>query len=483
MKIFLGYIFVSLYLSACLFLCKILSKKITNPFYIRKLMHCLIFFEWVIMSHFWGASIHTVIACCLGCMAVLLFNRLQIIKYATASDGKLHGTLHYAIIASCLSIVTYFLPQYFIHFGITMCCLSLGDGFAGIVGSLFGPNGKKFYRDKTILGTLTCFITVLCVLILFKNIYQLNIFTISIIFIALVISVAELLSPHFYDNVVISLVGFILLIIFTEFDFPYHLTYSLFAIPLIAVFVMAKKALTWGGIISALISSLIIIGGMGDFAFFLLTVFFLGASICDNIKKKHKKKLLRSIHDFSSSRSAGQVLACSFFPCLASMAYLCNHSSIWLFVYTATVAESLGDTVASEVGVLSKNPPYDIFRRQRVSNGLSGGMSLLGTVSSLLAIFLICLFYVLRCKTTITVYAFVVLIAFTGMIVDSLLGSLVQRKYLCPQCGSITERTIHCDTQTRLYSGIGFVGNTSVNFFSNMVTFVVAIIIAIYLKL
>jgi len=110
-------------------------------------------------------------------------------------------------------------------------------------------------------------------------------------------------------------------------------------------------------------------------------------------------------------------------------------------------------------------------------------MSCIGTVSSLLAIFLISLFYALCYQTTIIAYVLVVLIAFIGMMVDSFLGSLVQRKYLCCKCGMITEKKIHCGTRAQLYSGIGFVGNTSVNSRSNMITFISAIVVAGFFKI
>ena len=95
----------------------------------------------------------------------------------------------------------------------------------------------------------------------------------------------------------------------------------------------------------------------------------------------------------------------------------------------------------------------------------------------------VALFYTAYCQTTIGNFVAVVFTAFIGTIVDSILGSLVQRKYICPRCNKITERKTHCCTQTRLFGGIGFVDNTCVNFFSNMLTFVIAIIVAISLKI
>ena len=57
--------------------------------------------------------------------------------------------------------------------------------------------------------------------------------------------------------------------------------------------------------------------------------------------------------------------------------------------------------------------------------------------------------------------------AFLGCMVDSILGSLVQRKNKCPVCGKITEKQIHCNSTTEHYSGVKAINNDMVNLICN----------------
>ena len=51
-----------------------------------------------------------------------------------------------------------------------------------------------------------------------------------------------------------------------------------------------------------------------------------------------------------------------------------------------------------------------------------------------------------------------------GNIIDSLSGALLQSKFVCRVCGTLTENRLHCDEPTNHDSGIIFVDNEVVNF-------------------
>ena len=126
---------------------------------------------------------------------------------------------------------------------------------------------------------------------------------------------------------------------------------------------------------------------------------------------------------------------------------------------------AFADTAASGIGMISKKA-FDPFRMKRVNAGISGGMSLLGTASSLVAPFAFLLislaFDVLDVKLWLLCAAF----AFSGALFDSLLGSLVQVKFKCKICGEITEKELHCEEKTDKISGIKIINNDAVNFIS-----------------
>ena len=55
---------------------------------------------------------------------------------------------------------------------------------------------------------------------------------------------------------------------------------------------------------------------------------------------------------------------------------------LWFLTYLAFLSTCCGDTLASEIGMLSTQTPLMLWRRVRVSRGVDGGMTLLGTAAS-----------------------------------------------------------------------------------------------------
>ena len=70
---------------------------------------------------------------------------------------------------------------------------------------------------------------------------------------------------------------------------------------------------------------------------------------------------------------------------------------------------------------------------------------------------------------------------FLGAFFDSFLGSLLQAKYRCRVCGSLTEKEEHHGEPTELVSGISSVDNDVVNLlscaFSSLLSIVLILII------
>ena len=81
-------------------------------------------------------------------------------------------------------------------------------------------------------------------------------------------------------------------------------------------------------------------------------------------------------------RKLRQVLANSL-PFLACAAAFATTGDPWLLVVSAgALAACTADTWASEVGVYSKDDPVNILTRQPMQRGLSGGVSPLGLLAT-----------------------------------------------------------------------------------------------------
>ena len=147
--------------------------------------------------------------------------------------------------------------------------------------------------------------------------------------------------------------------------------------------------------------------------------------------------------------------------------------------FVASMAEAFSDTVASGVGAFAKTT-YDPFRRRKCEKGLSGGMSVVGTVSSFVAAALIALVALSIGFVGFGIFEalIVLLCAFVGAFIDSALGSLVQVKYRCGICGRILEKKVHCTVRTDHYSGFAFIDNDAVNLIACISSSALALLVA-----
>jgi uncharacterized membrane protein len=111
-----------------------------------------------------------------------------------------------------------------------------------------------------------------------------------------------------------------------------------------------------------------------------------------------------------------------------------------------------------------------------VEKGSSGGMSILGTSSALLASCIIASLSLAFYEITFIDAIIISLAGFLGSVFDSFLGSLIQAKYECSVCGKTVEESIHCGKSAKKTSGISFVDNNVVNFLSTAFSSALAIL-------
>ncbi|MBB4080650.1 uncharacterized protein (TIGR00297 family) [Lewinella aquimaris] len=142
-----------------------------------------------------------------------------------------------------------------------------------------------------------------------------------------------------------------------------------------------------------------------------------------------------------------------------------------LMLVTMAVASS--DTWASEIGKYFRQPTYDILRLRRVPPGLSGGVSVAGTLGGAAgAASVAMLAFLLLANADTTVVLRIAAVGFFGMLLDSLLGAGLQARYDHPERGlSDTRRA-----GSRLSSGYNWMTNDLVNLLAIAVSVVVALL-------
>ena len=249
---------------------------------------------------------------------------------------------------------------------------------------------------------------------------------------------------------------------------------------IVAFITIKKKAFTVPAALSACAMLVIaaLCGGWSGIVIVLAAYFTIFA--VDMIVGDRSEKVTGGINQRTGARGIVQVIANALAATLAAVLSFFLKKPELMVVYTSALTECLADSLASDVGVLSKKDPVDICRMKRIKRGLSGGVSLLGTLSAFAGcvfMFLISwIFFGISVKLAVAV----IVIPMIGIAIDSILGSLVQAKYECTVCGKATEKKVHCNAETRHVGGLKLINNDAVNIISNFLT---AILAAVYILL
>lgn len=207
-----GYILTYLYLGLLLFITYILNKYFkVNEIITRKLVHINVSFCYVIFYHYLGNSYHIIIPPLTFILLNYLSYKKNIFK-GMENNKETLGTVFYPISVLIMAIISYVVPEFYPYFGIGLFCMAFGDGLAPLIAGYL--KSMKIYNNKTLVGTLTVFIISIVVVILFNQIFTLNMDLFSIILIGVVSSLLELIGINGYDNLYlplgVSLFSFIL---------------------------------------------------------------------------------------------------------------------------------------------------------------------------------------------------------------------------------------------------------------------------------
>lgn len=475
-----GYIFGVAYAMICLLLSLILYKLGMPKKYTRKVVHILVGFEWVILYHFMGAGIHFLLVCILFLVLLTVAYKGRLMPMISSEGDNAPGTVYYAVAMTGVATVGCFVPGVMLPFGIGVMCTSLGDGFAGVVGQLITAKNPKVFGKKTLYGTLTSFVVSAGSAYAISAIYGLGFGAAECLAIGLVSTELELVTPRGLDNISITWGTTALAYAFVAFSGIYDYLLPILLTPVIIIFATSKKALTTDGIVAAIVLDLAVSIALGNFGFLILCVFFVGSIIIDKLKKCHKNKGREDIEAKGSCRDYMQVIANGAVSFISAIAFLITGQRIFVIAFVTSMAEAFADTAASGIGAFADNV-YDPFKRKKCEKGLSGGMSVEGTLASLVGA---CFVSMVAYATGFVGYGitefFVVSgAAFLGGIFDSFLGSMLQVKYKCKVCDSLTERTEHCEEQTEHYSGFKYVDNDVVNIASCAFSTILAVAITL----
>ena len=248
---------------------------------------------------------------------------------------------------------------------------------------------------------------------------------------------------------------------------------AIFASTALAVLALITWALTLRGTALAWVFCIVISCSGGLSAFAVLAAVFLITAAASKFAGKRADPY--NVRRKSGARDIDSVFCNVGIAALAAGSYWITAYQGFIFAYAAVMAESLADSVASKIGPLTTGRTIDICAFKPTQAGISGGVSLVGSLAALAGSLCIGLLWLVSSRCGCGEAALVSAVGFIGCMFDSVLGSRAQVRYRCTCCGKMTERNAHCGGVCVKEKGITWMNNDAVNLLSNVFTFVLAL--------
>jgi uncharacterized protein (TIGR00297 family) len=230
------------------------------------------------------------------------------------------------------------------------------------------------------------------------------------------------------------------------------------AAAVVAFLAFRLRSLDAGGALMAFAVGTAAFGGLGAAGAGVLLAFFITSVALSRVGKAEKRKRLVDIGK-TGARDASQVFANGGVAAICALLALAD--ARYGFAFAGAFAAATADTWGTEIGTLARRRPRSILTLRPVATGLSGGVTLPGTmaeVAGALFIALVAEAFGLRAVGAVAAGGV------AGALVDSLLGASLQSLRWCPQCRRACETEPHaCGANTTPLRGLSFVSNDVVN--------------------
>lgn len=224
-----------------------------------------------------------------------------------------------------------------------------------------------------------------------------------------------------------------------------------------------RDALTLDGALAAAATGLWVLWWAGPIWLLPLFFFFISSALLGRL---NKNRVDATDAKHGKPRDYRQVLCNGGIYALLALWMPGPLRETALTAMTLSLAVSTADTWSSEIGQYFRQKTVDILRWQPVPVGLSGGVSVAGTAGGLAgALCMAILGYALAPNHfDLKLILLITAGGFAGMLLDSLLGATLQARYRDDHTGALSDRR---GSHSRLYSGMAWMGNDGVNFWSN----------------
>ncbi|BBJ28643.1 DUF92 domain-containing protein [Athalassotoga saccharophila] len=452
----------------------IILSSILNKFFhlsdyiTRKIVH-------IGVSNWWFIAISTMkdpFIASIGPISFIIINyisyRHDIFKGMEIEEKSNVGTVYFPISLLVLVLLSYYRLIPFYAAGIGILTMGYGDGLAGLIGKSFGKTKVKIFDNKSLEGSAVMFGATFLVSFLFLQNFGIERAILFSFEIAALSTIIEIITPFGIDNLTVPILTALLAFLFVNSDiFPFlAIIVNFFA----ALFSYRKNAVDKTGFLAGFaVGSIILM--INWLSYLLLMVFFVSASIVSRIGHS-KKAESQKINEKGGQRDYLQVLANGGVGMVATILYFLTKNDLFLIATAISFAESNSDTWGSEIGILSRREPISIINFKTLKPGLSGGVSTIGFLASLIGAFIISGVFAIfegNSQKGWELFILIGIAGFVGSIIDSIIGALFEVKYVTED-GLIVERRFWNGKENKIYYGFSFINNDFVNFASCAIT-------------
>ncbi len=294
----------------------------------------------------------------------------------------------------------------------------------------------------------------------------------------LMLTAGEALGSRGLDNLIIPLLTAVLFTLYVPSIGSPEMFLTIITVALFCYLTVRRRSLSTGGAVTASLLGILIILSAGVSWLLPLFLFFGSSSLIGRLfpsspaagDLKHKQP-----------RDATQVLANGAVYCLIALVLHQSPEAIylvwsrWEFLLLVVAAVATADTWSSEIGQYFRQPTWDIVRWRRVPAGLSGGISLAGTLAGLGgAAFIAATGFWLLPTPALPPVMLITALGFGGMLVDSILGALLQVTFKDPSTEALSDV---CPPEGTHASGLRWMTNDLVNFLAILLMAAIAMLI------
>jgi len=327
----------------------------------------------------------------------------------------------------------------------SMLVLAVCDPAATVAGKLLAKDNYQLTGDPKSLFGNAAFFAAFLLLVWVHLPFGMWLGWGNLLALGLVLTAAEALGSRGLDNLIVPLLTAWFLTPPREVPLEAnHLLYLVIAATPFCWLMVRRKSLTAGGALTAALLGTVVVVGSGSVKWLLpLFLFLLSSSLIGKffpvktVAGDAKQKLARDATQVLANGAVYGYLAAFTWPKAGLLYLIMPETEVWLL---AAMAIATADTWSSEIGQYFKAPTYDLVKWRRVPPGLSGGVSLPGTLAGLggSAFIVTTCFWMMPYPNASSVLV-IIFGGFLGMLLDSVLGSLLQAKYQDEVTGTLSD--------------------------------------------